>query len=164
MVYVAGEAVLCVVHTVGREHAWIGRIWCLCVSLSWSTSYLYPGLRAWTREKLLRYLLCPRPDNISAPKQSEMVSVLGQFIIFCPRPENISARKQSEIVSVLGQLNIFWPRQNFFVLPSTVRCLSFVGDVCSNTIMFARVQTYHLPITQGTAWCGVRVKVFWHHQ
>jgi hypothetical protein len=28
----------------------------------------------------------------------------------------------------------------------------------SNTMMFAGVQAYHLPITQGTAWCGVRVK------
>jgi hypothetical protein len=68
------------------------------------------------------YLLCPRPENISAPKQSEIVSVLGQLIIFCPRPKNISARKKSEMpVSVPGQLI-------FCVLPSTVRCLSFVGD------------------------------------
>ena len=58
----------------------------------------------------VRTVLCPKPENISAPKQSEIVSVLGQLSIFCPRPKNISiiqysTRKKSEmLVSVLETL------------------------------------------------------------
>ena len=88
------------------------------------------GLRGWSRMKWLLYLLCPRPENISASKQSSIVSVLGQFISFCPRPKS----NRSEMVSVLG---IFRPGQilqQYSTVPSyQVQCVQ-----CLYQVMFAR--------------------------
>ena len=88
------------------------------------------GLRGWSRTKRLLYLLCPRPENISASKQSSIVSVLGQFISFCPRPKNLLPIEVKWCLSL-----VFSGLARYY--SSTVQCLGTVrtvpvpGNVCA---------------------------------